>query len=564
MAPLAGGLIFPLGGDPPATRGASWWGPWFPDAGGRSTWWGPWFPDGAPNPNLVPGVGPAGAATFALDLQSGATMTLSWLTDIFKAYDGRERRISRLDLPKRKISGNAFLVGGAMARSTRARMARYAASGSPFLLGLPFDELTMSADADETDVHVSTTTLVDWGVQGQRVIVQNGDDFANAVTQVVSSNSITLDVDPAELGASGCRIMPAVAVFFDPQQGFSRYPTDPDDDVEKWAVSCSIIPFGYEQNVRQASASLSGSTGALKQATILYVNYSSAGNEYSIQFVGDSGSADGSISISGHAYTFHFLPGATTVAIMMAALVSIFDFSGTFLPTDFLVAGDEVGPLQLSLGADKIWGAMGTGATLATFAGRPLWDREILVDQVAGDSVHAMTEIVDMGGVLANIGSTLQPDWGRAVLARADLGIEWQWLKLFLFTVRGRARAFWLATWRNDLQAISFDTGELLISGPSFDTGDFFGWYPLQRTTLQILQEDGTVTCCAIADATDNGDGTIALTVNDEDGDPIDFVDSDITMVSWLELCHFESDDFQVKFSGSQFELNTQARVVQQ
>ena len=45
-------------------------------------------------PPPIPGIGPAGAATFVLELE-GAKVTYSWKTDIEPSWSGLEKRICR-------------------------------------------------------------------------------------------------------------------------------------------------------------------------------------------------------------------------------------------------------------------------------------------------------------------------------------------------------------------------------------------------------------------------------------------------------------------------------------
>jgi hypothetical protein len=48
---------------------------------------------------VIPGVGPAGAATFVLDLEAGSQLTFSWRTEVQKALNGLEQRICDGDAP---------------------------------------------------------------------------------------------------------------------------------------------------------------------------------------------------------------------------------------------------------------------------------------------------------------------------------------------------------------------------------------------------------------------------------------------------------------------------------
>ena len=117
-------------------------------------------------------------------------------------------------------------------------------------------------------------------------------------------------------------------------------------------------------------------------------------------------------------------------------------------------------------------------------------------------------------------------------------------------------RAFWLSTWRDDFTFVSKATNTVTVS--TTDGSDFFGWWPDQRQYLQIVQADGTITRCKVTAAVDNGNGTATLTVG------VTLTSSAVTLVSWLELCRFESDDFSISWSGEGFQIEARARVVQQ
>ena len=137
------------------TRGR-FWGPLFPDVwdvAGR-TFWGPLFPDPGPVLTLVPGTGPAGAATFVIDLDGTMTLDLQWQTDVFKSYDGQEKRTAVIDRPGRSITSSALLIGSSSVRTLRSQLSRHAALGQAFLLGLQFESIALSADAVGSSVFI--------------------------------------------------------------------------------------------------------------------------------------------------------------------------------------------------------------------------------------------------------------------------------------------------------------------------------------------------------------------------------------------------------------------------
>lgn len=551
---------------------SKFWGPMFPDAGGGH-FWGPDFPDRpgiifGPTP-VVAGFGPAGAGTFALVLENGFEITYGWITDLQKSYSGLERRASRRDTPKQTYRGSAFLVGGGP-RATRSKLARYMATGREFLLALPHEALTLSGDATGSTLFVGDTTTCDWlQVDGQRAIVMNGDNSASCVVQAHTTSTISIDVDATDIALDGASIMPAMAVLLEAEQSFDRFMAERGaDGLERWQIT--------------ARASVAGFAGF----------------------------------------------------------------------------------------------AMGAGVILATHASRPVWDRGVDVEeQTASDSIHALTEVIDMDGRPLAVGNATAPDWGRSVaMTRTDVE-EQHWLMAFLAYAKGRCHSWWLPTLRADLVPVSIEAGSaenkatlnfgdvsagplfdglvvrakvagyagnaitvtvtvgsypdhgsisetgtaitigwhllvttvadieallatsvlvdlisssasggsvaedvffnaplsggapavpqrLKIEGPSPETGDFFAWYPSQRSHLQIstLDAEGeeTITRAQITGAVDDADGTITLDLDVAlpSGD-------DVAMVSWLELCRFESDDIVVAFNDAGFSMREIARVVQ-
>lgn len=528
-----------------------WWGPWFP-----LNWFGPWFPDGTPDATLIPGVGPPGVATLVLDLTNGAQVTYSWATDVRTMYSGKQFRAQPLDDPKQLYTGIAIL-GGNDSRVMRARLAKYAAIGAAFLLALPYEAITLSGPASGTVVPVDTTAHSDWMVLGQRIAVTDqAGNAINAVIQDFTSDTVTLDVDPGELGRYGCMLMPCVPVYLDPQQGFQRYTGA--NGVEGFQIKATAATFGYASGPRAAFALLTASA-ALTDAVISAATTDAAGNALTITLVADNASPmppQINLTNVGDAYTVHYndTTGVVTVADLIALVAGIFTFSGSFDPTAVLAAGDAIGPVALSRGADKSYGTMGISAALTTYDGRPVWDRGVETENTATDSIQSLSELVDLGGIPIAIGTADASDWGRQVSIDAGDAIDdWQWLKLFLSTVRGRQIAFWLPTSRPDLIAVDVSTGTVTIE----IDGTFDSWWPMQRDRIRTLEADGTITYTQITGAVDNGDGTMALTVAVAPA-------TVPTMVSWLDLCVFDTDDFQLTWTSATFALNVNARAVQQ
>lgn len=668
--------------------GSFYWGPMFSEHSGGHYWW-PHFPEGAADVSLVVPAGTGAAATFALDLQSGATLVMTWDTDVFKAYDGSEQRRSKLELPHRKISGQAFLRG-TDGRATRARLQRFAYIGATFLLSMPWEEMTIADDSDTTLLEVGDTSLIDWGLIGQRAIVIREDDdgetslSADVVIQNVGPNSLTIDATHTTITKHGARVQPTVAVLLDPTQSFGRYATDPDKNIERWAITAETIPFGYEQEAQAGRASLADGD-ALSGAAIVsdVVGSSSNGVQLTLTLTG----SESLIVIGGH-YTYTY-SSTTEVQSFIEAVAGIFTVIGTYNLTDLLTLDDQQ-TVTLAGGNDKSWGTMGLGTELAMFSNRPVWDRGITVADVNAESLFSLSTIINLGGRSIGVGQANTADWGRSVTINDQLGEPFQWLKLFLLTACGMCKTWYLPTWRADLDTVaSSDPGvyTLKVAGPSFETGDFFGWWPKFRDSLHVEMDDGTAINMFIKSAVDNHDGTITIVgtehapvsltqtnasatftaagleitatrttvgdagnfgsitfvadgtggtpaggggysveddgvgnitfhfqpgcTTDEDvgfgivltylyqfnlthlpftnspmssgdaqgpipfaggaesgeldyGDIITLPDGDITLVSWLELCRFDSDEFTVTFNGPNFSFTQPARAVQQ
>ena len=201
----------------------------------------------------IPGVGTNGAATFVLNLEAGAKVTFGWGTDVFKSYNGAEQRSNTTGtMPRMRFEGSAYLLDGAD-RDTRSALMRSAASGATFLLALPYEALTLSADAAGMVLKVTTTANSDWATPGQRcvaigpdgttqtAVVQSTTATTIAVGAVDSSGSLIIVSTLGAAGKAGGRVMPLIQVLLDPQQGFARYP----QSVDLWAIRAQAAIFGW-------------------------------------------------------------------------------------------------------------------------------------------------------------------------------------------------------------------------------------------------------------------------------------------------------------------------------
>jgi len=554
------------------TTRSRFWGPLFPDVwdvAGR-TFWGPLFPDPGPALDLVTPTGPAGVATFVLDLDAQLDVTLEWETDVFKAYEGAETRAAMLDNPRQRFKGSVFAIGDAV-RLLRTQLQRWAAGGATFLLGLPYEALLLAADAASTTLTVKAGALAncDWANPGQRVVIVSGARTAvNAIVQSASGTSIVLDIAPGAIGKAGGYVMPTVPIYLEPQQAFARY--TPADGIERWTLDAIAATFGWQkQPVAAELAGLNtGTSGVLDDLFFQARTLGAAGNNIRVS-LDDQSLAGVDFAEVGNDIAIHWQAGVSTIGDLVAAInasSSLIKIIGSWNPATLLTSvADEFEFLNLTGGSDGDYATEGAGAVIATHAAHPVFDRRLVVDSTSDDSLQAMNEIVELGGVPVNRAQAAVPDWGRRVAIETKLGGEWQWTKRFLGTVFGAQKTFWLPSWRADLIPTATGVNTLTIENPTLISGgitsgapaDFFTWYATHQD-IQIVQVDGTITRATITNAVDNGDGTITLTIG------VTLSGSAIEMVSWLELCHFDGDTFTVRFSRHLFALDTTARAVTQ
>lgn len=457
----------------PVRRGRKpylYWGPHFPDAASNTTgkkFWGPHFPDPGRTANVAR-YGPTTAATFILLLDGQVSVSYQWATDIFKARSGLERRANLVDDPGITISGNAIL-NAADTLAIRARLAQFAALGRPFGLALPFEETILTADADGAKVFCDTTDR-DWAVAGQAVALINYDNTAvERVIQAVTTTEIILDSSPGDAGLDGRRIMPIVPIYLDPQQTFLRYPSVD----ERWQISGRMAVPGY---VGVATCSY------LELATVcddevlsgvtfraLVAGEDGDGITVALQWQSPPAEGEGEIlyveyaeNTGAQTITLTFTTGAT-LAHLYAAISSystLIEMVGTWTDADTLDNDEaEFSSTALSNGTDAAPADMGKGISLVQHNNRIVYDRPLKNDGTAEDGMHSMTELVDLGGLIANVGVAKQPDWKRAIALEGPLQEEWQWAKSFLGTVKGAWKSFWLPSWRPDLTYVSTAVG---------------------------------------------------------------------------------------------------------
>jgi hypothetical protein len=495
--------------------------------------------------DVVPGIGPEGAGAFVLDLEEGFTVNMRWPTDIIKSRSGKEQRVSRNDQAKESYDGSAVITV-AQAVEIRTSLAAGMARGDVFLLGLPHEALPIVAAESGATVFVPSTALCDWLNQGQRVRCQHPvGGSVDGVVQSSTATSITLDVAVGAAGAMGGEIMPLVATYLEPEQSFPRYATE----IERFDIRARAAAFGFAPELPYLEIGPLTASAGLDAARV--TARTPISEPIAFALVPGSWGAAGGFLESESLVFFGFESGVTTIGALVTALAgsTLVDLSGATDLAATLQAGDMVGE-YIEVTGDS--GPVGTGATLETYDSRPVWDYPIGIQTTNTDSIHAMTEIIDNDGVPYAVGFADVPDWGRAVVMRSEHREDWQWIKLFLATVKGRQKAFWLPTYRDDLPFVSKAANTITVEG------DVAAWYPSQRQHVQVEEDSGTITRAEITEAVNNGDGTYTLTIGTT------LATSSVRRVSWLERCRFESDEFTFAFNAQGFSFGAIARVVQQ
>jgi uncharacterized phage protein (TIGR02218 family) len=390
----------------------------------------------------VAAVGDETVATFALPVEQ-ATLTLEWRTDVMTAWSGKEQRHSLMAMPRQRYSFES-VISDEQQRIVMATLAKHAPDGDAFLIGLPFEDLTITA-VSGADVTVSSVTYCDWAVEGQRVVVIANDGTVGqshiiAVAGAVLSLNDDLSSTVAEVGA---RIMPGMPSFVESTQSLSRYAVN----AGTWTLAAVSTQFRY------------GST--------------------------------------------------------------------TDLP--------------------------GAGATLTEYEGFPVWDVGIQTSQ-ASQPLHSGADMQDVGFLVGQLFRLDEAQWGRAIRFESFRPSEIQWLKLFLHTVRGRARSFFLPSGRCDLLPIGdASTGTLVVDDESEYADNWFS--STAHRHIKLVKADGTIAYREVTAAVDNGDGTQDLTLDSA-------LAGALARVEFLEHVRLESDTATIQWQGGVASCDLVARVI--
>lgn len=504
---------------------------------------------------------PAGAGAFEIVLDTEATVIYAWGTGVAKHRSGLEQRANNVDDPAVRYEAQALLLGGDV-RAVRSRIARSASAGLPFLIGIPWEAAPVVASSTGTTITVPSTAALDWAEPGVRVLVKH-DAYGAVSTVIQSVTSTTIEVldTLGDVGRIGGLVMPFVAVLLDAQQGFERY--QPRDPVERWRITARNADGGWRRAAVPNRLDLAGELAGIAVESRL------AADVDVFFLIDDTGTGTGAVAETNVSATewhvaIRMEPGVTTVADVIALLGSstVVRPAGTTTNGSATVGTPEeiVGLLAGGSGPTAV--EAGKTATLTTYRDRPVWDRGIVIDNTVNDSVQTMSIIIDLGGLPSSSQTASIPDWGRAVNAVGNIGAEWQWAKKMLWTLGGRWGSFWLSTCRDDLTWLSTGAGTLKVANGDGD-GDPWGWYPAHRRDLAILTTDGSVAYARIASAANNFDGTVTLSIVDEDDAPLTIVGA-VKSISWLERVRLESDEVAVTFRSMHFMLSIQARTAHQ
>lgn len=392
---------------------------------------------------VIPPIGPSGTA-IAYNVEDGATITYEWPSVVRKALSGLETRASLVRTPRQHFDFTSLLTDTQM-RAVLEVLQNSASSAPTFLLGLPHEELGVVSSTAST-ITVASLALCDWAAPGQRLVVIGQDGMTIASTWITGAPfgaTIPVGSDVSATALAGARVMPALAVKLEADQGFTRSRVG----LMRWKLEADAAQNGF---------------------------------------------------------------GATTT-----------------------------------------WG---TGATVTTHDGMPVWDRGNVTLEAAQPLLSGTDSIESPISVAAAISRLTRPDWARAIRVESSDEIEWQWLKAMLMTLRGRSTAFLLPTGRPDMVAVSdASTGTLTISGADYA----FVWStspPHRRIKLAFA--DGSVAYRNVTSSVDNGNGTQDLTLAPAAGA--------IERIEFLETVHLQSDEVVVRWQGYAHESQLSAQVVQQ
>lgn len=428
--------------------------------------------------------------------ENGASLEYIFNVVVDKDLSGRERRLSYDDLPAEKYTCQAQIRDNDV-RMLRSLLQRAAAGGAMFQLGLPHEEVSIIADASGTYVYTTDTTIVDWTVPGQRVLIvaPGGDEHTKGIIQAVDSGTLAIYVEPGnasveDIARYGGRVMPTVPVFFDTQLSFVRSPnirptSDEDDSTEylvaqevfRVTATNALVGFlvGGKYSILELKPPIANS-GHLLGLTFISSTPGADRNGITVQFeaavLGVGVNLTLTEDLIGLQVLVRFRAGVATVqnlidAAATATLVQLDAPDSVDRTLTIQAFSDEFIPTPMTGGADNGPGTVGVGASVTIFDGAPVYDRGLVLDQggTVVDSIQALTHLVELDGSIPHQASdTIIPDWARGATFESEEKLEQQWFKAFWAYARGPQCVFWLPTWRPDLKPTGFTDGTVGVA----------------------------------------------------------------------------------------------------
>jgi hypothetical protein len=189
---------------------------------------------------LVEGIGGAGAATFAMCVESGARVTFEWDTDVQPAWSGKETRRALLGKPRQRYEFST-LLSDAQHRKILSTLVGTTAAAPLFLLALAHEDLTV-ASSTAGSITVHSLALCDWAVPGQRIaVVSPAGVVGEAVVQAAVGAAIGVDADLTAVAVAGARVMPAMGVYLEPEQAIGRRRVG----MGRWDLAARADRFGF-------------------------------------------------------------------------------------------------------------------------------------------------------------------------------------------------------------------------------------------------------------------------------------------------------------------------------
>lgn len=175
------------------------------------------------------------------DVEDGATITYSWLSNIRDMWSGKETRASLIRTPRQKFEFSSLLTDEQYRLAIGALEAD-AADAPLFALALAHEDLTI-ASATSLTITVPSLTLCDWAVDGQRVVVvsTDGERIDTTIDGAPAGSVITLADDVSTVAEPGARIMPVVQTYLEADQDLSRRRIN----IGSWRLVATAAENGY-------------------------------------------------------------------------------------------------------------------------------------------------------------------------------------------------------------------------------------------------------------------------------------------------------------------------------